>query len=159
MTEWQQQKGSLILSTDRNRLDMDFVYAYLSAESPWARGIPRATVEASVKNSLCFGIYEPPAQLAFARAITDRATFAYIDDVFVRASHQGRGLGRWLAQSILECPHLVGIKSWWLLAGSEAAWQLFESVGFRRPEPERLERWMTLPGGSRGFYMSTENTR
>jgi GNAT superfamily N-acetyltransferase len=146
------QRGEYLLSTDQRRIDVDFVHNFLSRESAWARGIPRAVVERSLHYSLCFGLYTNDRQVGFARVITDYATFAYIDDVFVVASYRGRGLGKWLVEGILTHPGLQGLRSWWLLAGSEEARQLFASVGFQTPEVERLGRWMAFPGGSRGFY-------
>jgi GNAT superfamily N-acetyltransferase len=146
------QRGTYLLSTDRQRIDVDFVHNFLCHESAWARGIPRAVVERSLRHSLCFGLYTQDRQVGFARVSTDYATFAYIDDVFVVAPYRGRGLGKWLVEGILSHPGLQGLRPWWLLAGSEEARQLFESVGFRTPEAGRLGRWMALPGGSRGFY-------
>jgi GNAT superfamily N-acetyltransferase len=101
---------------------------------------------------LCFGLYANTQRVGFARVITDYATFAYLEDVFVERGHRGQGLATWLVESVMQYPDLKGLRSWWLLAGSSEAKRLFEKVGFRTPETSRLERWMALPGGSRGFY-------
>ncbi len=101
------------LSTDPARLDIDAIYAYLSQVAYWAQGRSRETVEASIAHSLCYGLYwrDPTGnggerQVGFARVITDKATFAYLCDVFVVDAHQGWGLGKWLVQSV--ATHLDG---------------------------------------------------
>ncbi|MDP9479804.1 MAG: GNAT family N-acetyltransferase [Actinomycetota bacterium] len=141
------------VSTDPTRIDRALVHRFLSEESAWARGVPREVSNRAIDNSLCFGLYRGGEQVGFARVITDRATFAYVDDVFVVGPHRGKGLASRLVGAILSHPELRGVKSWWLLTGSGAARSLFERAGFRTPERERLERWMTLPGGGRGFYL------
>ncbi len=142
-----------VISTDPARIDRALVNRFLSEESAWARVIPREVVDRAIDNSLCFGVYQGEEQVAFARVVSDRATFAYVEDVFVVEDHRRKGLAAWLAEAILEHPELEGIKSWWLLAGSGGARRLFERIGFVTPEPERLDRWMTLPDGGRGFYL------
>jgi GNAT superfamily N-acetyltransferase len=85
------------ISTDRSRLDLDAIHGYLTGEAYWSLGLPRDVMERSFQNSLCFGLYGPDgAQAGFGRVVTDRATFAYLADVFVFAGHRGRGLGKWL---------------------------------------------------------------
>ena len=79
------------ISTDPDRFDIDLIHDFLHS-SYWARNIPRAIVEKSIRNCLCFGIFSEGRQVGFARAITDRATFAYLADVFVIPSHRGRGI-------------------------------------------------------------------
>src|ERR1700721_4891794 len=96
------RRGDFIISTDRERLDLDVVHGFLT-NSYWAKGIPRKTVESSIEHSLCFGIYEGGAQVGFARVISDFATMAYLGDVFVLESHRGRGLSKWLLECI--APH------------------------------------------------------
>lgn len=145
------------VSTDPAKIDRELVHRFLSEESAWARGVPRRVVDRTIDYSLCFGIYRGEEQVGFARVITDRATFAYVDDVFVAAAHRRSGLAGRLVDAVLAHPELGGVKSWWLLADSEAAREFFERAGFRTPEPKRLSRWMTLPGGGRGFYLRRED--
>jgi len=76
-------KDDYLISTDLSLLDVDVIYHYLSGESYWAQGIPRHVVEKSIANSLCFGVYHQRKQIGFARLITDKATFAYLADVFI----------------------------------------------------------------------------
>src|SRR5688500_5393651 len=88
------------ISTDPRRLDVARIHAVL-AESYWARGIPLETVRRSIEHSLPFGLFHGAEQVGFARVITDRATFAYVADVFVVEAHRGRGLGAWLMEAIV----------------------------------------------------------
>ncbi len=87
------------ISTDRERLDVGYVYAYLSEVSYWAKGRTRETVEKSIANSLCFGVYAGERQVGFARVVTDYATFAWLCDVFVDEAYRGQGLGKRLIEA------------------------------------------------------------
>jgi GNAT superfamily N-acetyltransferase len=91
--EW--TRDGFTVTTDRARLDRDVIVRFL-ASSYWAERIPRATVDKSIENSLCFGLLQGDRQIGFARVVTDCATFAYLADVFVLAEHRGLGLGKWL---------------------------------------------------------------
>ncbi len=81
-------------STDKSKLDVDYIYTYLAQRSYWAEGIPYSIVRTSIENSLCFGIYEGTKQAGFARFITDYATFGYLADVFIDEAYRGRGLSK-----------------------------------------------------------------
>ena len=126
----------ITVDTDRRRLDRDLIHEFLT-RSYWARGISRSVVDASITNSLCFGLYESDRQIGFARLITDRATFAYLADVFVVESHRGRGLAKVLMTAILEHPEVQGLRRW--LLATRDAHELYRRFGFRAPEhPERF---------------------
>jgi GNAT superfamily N-acetyltransferase len=121
--------GTLRISTDPRELDVDLVHRFLSEQSYWARGIDRARVQCSIKHSLCFGGYlYNGTQIAFARVMTDRATFAYLADVFVLPLHRGRGHGRALVAAVLAHPDLQGLRRF-LLATSDAH-GLYAEFGF-----------------------------
>jgi GNAT superfamily N-acetyltransferase len=109
-----EQRDGFHLSDDPALLDIDTIHAFLRG-SYWATGIPRAIVEKSLRCSLCFGIYQGRTQVGFARCITDRATFAYLADVFVQPSHRGRGLSKWLMECIVAHPDLQGLRRWSLM--------------------------------------------
>lgn len=97
-------RGIYRISGDTARLDLDAIHAYLS-RSYWSPGIPRALVAAAVAQSLCFGLYDPRgAQVGFARVVTDRATFAYLCDVYVLEEHRGLALGQALMQQVMADP-------------------------------------------------------
>jgi GNAT superfamily N-acetyltransferase len=133
--EW--QLDGFTISTDPARLDLDGVYAYLSA-SYWARGIPRDVFERSVKHALCFGIYEGARQVGFARVVTDFATMAYVGDVFVLEPWRGKGLSRWLMEVMSAHPELQGFRRWVLL--TRDAHGLYEKFGFTPLASP--DRWM-----------------
>ncbi len=132
--EW--KRDSFTISTERGRLDRGTIHGFLR-ESYWARGIPREIVDRSIENALCFGLYDGEKQVGFARVITDRATFAYLGDVFVLDSHRGRGLSKWLMEVVLGHPELQNLRRWSL--ATRDAHGLYERFGFRSPaHPERL---------------------
>lgn len=112
MTRGWQRDGYLI-STNASMLDLEVVHGYLS-RSYWAAGVPEDVVRRSIENSLCFGVYRGEEQAGFARVVTDRATFAYLADVFVLEEHRGQGIGKWLVEVILSHPELQGLRRWML---------------------------------------------
>jgi GNAT superfamily N-acetyltransferase len=128
--EW--LRGPFSISTDPARLDRPLIHEYLSGSSYWAAGIPREIVERSIESALCFGLYEGASQVGFARVVTDRATFAYLADVFVLETHRGRGLGVWLMEAIRAHPDLQGLRRWILM--TRDAHGLYEKFGFREIE-------------------------
>ena len=133
-------RGGFRISTDPARLDLGVIHGFLSG-SYWARGIPREVVERSIRGSLCFGVYEEGGpQVGFARVITDRATFAYLADVFVLESHRGRGLSKWLLERILAHPDLQGLRRF--LLGTKDAHGLYARFGFAPPKDPSL--WMEV---------------
>jgi GNAT superfamily N-acetyltransferase len=132
--EW--RRPGFEISTDAARVDRAAVHAFLS-RSYWARGITRELVDRSIDHSLVFGIYSGDRQVGFARAITDRATFAYLADVFILEEWRGRGLGLWLVETIRAHPDLQGLRRWSLV--TRDAHGLYQKAGFARPaHPERL---------------------
>jgi GNAT superfamily N-acetyltransferase len=143
----EERRGEYLLSTDPERLDLDVVHGFLTA-SYWGEGIPRQTVERSIAGSLPFGAYhitpEGERQVGFARVITDRATFAYLADVFVLPEHRGHGLGAWLVEAIVAHPELQGLRRWML--ATRDAHGLYERFGWG--PLTALDLWMErLPPG------------
>jgi GNAT superfamily N-acetyltransferase len=134
---WHREGDEFEISTDAARVDVAAVHSFLT-NSYWAAGIPRETVAHSIQNSLCFGIYRGQEQIGFARVITDRATFAYLADVFVLAAFRGRGLAKWLIQCILSHPDLQGLRRWSLI--TRDAHGLYQEFGFQQLRTP--ERWM-----------------
>jgi N-acetylglutamate synthase-like GNAT family acetyltransferase len=118
------------ISTDRGLLDRALIHRFLRDDSYWARGIPREVLDRAIDNSLCFGLYAPDgAQAGFARAVTDRAAIAYLADVFVVEAKRGRGLGKWLIETVLAHPDLQGLRRFFL--GTVDAHALYARYGFR----------------------------
>ncbi len=132
--EW--RRGEYLISTDVERLDVDLIHRFLSEESYWAQGIAREVVERSIENSICFGLYDASEQMGFARVITDRAAFAYLADVFVLPGHRGRGLGKWLIETVLSYPDLQNLRRFFL--GTADAHSLYERYGFRPIDSTRM---------------------
>lgn len=119
------------LSGDTSRMQIDVIHRFLSEESYWAQGIPRETVEESIQHSLCFGAFQGSAQVGFARVVTDRATYAYICDVFVLPTHRGRGLSKKLVEEVNAHPDLQGLRRWGLV--TQDAHGLYSRFGFQAP--------------------------
>ena len=131
-------RGGYVVTTDASRLDIDYIHAFLT-ESYWARGIPRDVVARAIENSLNFGLFEGERQVGFARAITDRAWYAYIADVFVDEAHRGRGLGKLIMEAVTSHPDLRNLRR--LMLGTADAHGLYRQFGFT--DLEQPERWMT----------------
>jgi GNAT superfamily N-acetyltransferase len=129
--------GGYVVSDDPARIDIAYVHAFLT-ESYWSKGIPREVVERAIASSLAFGLYGPDGkQVGFARVITDRATFAYIADVFVDETHRGKGLGKLLMRAITSHPDLQGLRRWSL--ATRDAHGLYQQFGFSElAHPERF---------------------
>lgn len=133
-------KKGFTISTDKSLLDVDTIYNYLSRESYWAKNIPQEKVSRSIENSMCFGIYKDGRQIGFARVITDKATFAYLADVFIIDEFRGLGLSKWLMQTILAHPDLQTLRRW-VLATSDAH-GLYKQFGFSALA--KPEVWMDI---------------
>lgn len=132
------------ITTDKADLDVTLIHRFLSEQSTWALGIPRALVEKSIAHSLCFGGYLDDGQIAFARVVSDYATFANLVDVFVLPEHRGKGYSKALVAAVLAHPELQGLRRFTL-----ATWDahgLYAQYGFAPPRaPESLmERY--FPG-------------
>lgn len=129
--------SQLEISDDKGRLDVPLIHRFLSEEAYWCPGIPFATVQRAINHSLCFGGYVDGQQVAFARVITDRATFGYLSDVFVLPAHRGRGHSKALVAAILAHPELQGLRR--LMLATADAHGLYAGAGFVPPaRPESL---------------------
>jgi len=123
------RRGGYLISTDPDRLDLELVHRFLSEDAYWSLGVPRQAVQRSIEHSLNFGVYHGDDQVGFARVVTDYATFAWVADVFVVEAHRGRGLGKWLMETVVSHPELASLRRW-LLATVDAH-TLYEPLGFR----------------------------
>jgi len=127
----------LRITTDKSTLDVALIHRFLSETSTWAKGIPLATVERSIANSLCFGGFLGPKQIAFARVISDFSTFANLVDVFVLPEHRGAGHSKALMQAVMSHPDLQGLRRFTLATGD--AHGLYAKFGFTPPlRPQSL---------------------
>ena len=125
-----------VVSTDPRRLDVDAIHAFL-ARAYWSSGIPRGTVERAIAHSLCFGLYHGAAQVGLARVVTDKATFAYLADVYVLEEHRGRGLSKRLMDAVVAHEDLQGLRRFML--ATRDAHGLYRQFGFTElAMPSRL---------------------
>ena len=134
-------KDEFVISTDKIKLDMEFIKNYLCNESYWAKNIPVETVKKSIDGSCCFGLYvnenSISKQVGFARVVSDCATFGYLVDVFVLQTYRGKGLSKWLMETIMNCPDLQGLRRW--LLATKDAHNLYTKFGFSAlDKPERI---------------------
>ena len=132
--------GPYQVSTDISKLDVNVIHKYLSEESYWAKGIPKDVLEKAIHNSMCFGLYYNAEQIGFARAVTDKATFAYVADVFVLPAYRGKGLSKWLMQTIQAHPELQNLRRWILT--TKDAHSLYEQLGWTRVPEDYMYRFM-----------------
>jgi GNAT superfamily N-acetyltransferase len=124
------------ISDDKRRLDIGVIHGYLT-RSYWSPGIPLAVVERAIQGSLCFGVYHGTQQVGFARVVTDKATFAYLADVFILESHRGMGLSKRLMERIVSHPELQGLRRFMLV--TRDAHGLYRQFGFTElASPERF---------------------
>jgi len=131
--------GEYLISTDPAQLDLGVIHSFLT-KSYWAKGVTEDVVARSIEHSICFGAYKDGKQVAFTRVVTDRATFAFLADVFVIESERGSGLGKLLVEAALSHPELASLRRW-LLATDDAhgLYERFKFAPLRKPEP-----WMEI---------------
>lgn len=134
------RNGPYCISTNKTLLNMECIHNYLSNESYWAANISKEIVIRSIENSLCFGLYFDDTQIGFARVITDKATFAYLADVFVLKEYRGKGLSKWLMQVIHEHPELQTLRRW--ILGTRDAHGLYKQFGWTNFTEEVSSRFM-----------------
>lgn len=135
----------LVISTDKKRIDLKKLIRFLIDESYWAKSRTKDQILRSVKNSMCFGMYEDDKMIGFARVVTDYGVYAYLADVFIDKEHRGNGFGKILMDEVLNHPELQMVSRWML--GTVDAHELYRPYGFS--EVKDPKRWMEyLPKGS-----------
>lgn len=135
--EW--TKDDFAINDDKSKVNIDYVHRFLT-RCYWAEGIPRDVVQRSVNGSLCFSVFYKKGQIGFARVITDEATFAYLCDVFIDENYRGKGLGKWLMETILVYPTLQGLRRFML--ATRDAHGLYQQYGFA--PLTFADRWMQI---------------
>ena len=124
---FEEKKDDFLITTDKNKLSLKAIHAYLS-RSYWSENIPIDRVEKAIQNSLCFGLFHQKDQIGFARLITDYTSFAYLADVYVLEEFRGKGLSKWLMTCIKKQPNLQNLRRWML--ATKDAHSLYEKFGF-----------------------------
>jgi GNAT superfamily N-acetyltransferase len=132
--EW--QRGEYLISSDPARMDIDSVHRFLSDEAYWSPGVPEDVVRRAIAGSIVFGLYRGSEQVGLARVVSDRATFAWLCDVYVLKEHRGHGLGKWLMECVKAHPELQGLRRW--LLATRDAHGLYEQFGFEPVDPGRF---------------------
>ncbi len=127
---FEEQRGDYLLSFDKERLQLDVIERFLAKHSYWAAGRPRTVIERSIQGSVCLGVYHLGRQVAFARLVTDEATFAWLCDVFVDEEQRGQGLGKWLVEAACRYTDRRGIHQT-LLATRDAQGLYIDYAGYR----------------------------
>ncbi len=133
------QREGFAITTETSFFNVEFIHAFLS-KSYWAENIPLETVQRSIDNSLCFGVFHLGRQIGFARVITDKATFGYLADVFIDEVYRGQGLSKWLMEEIMAHPDLQGLRR--MMLATRDANGLYAKFGFS--ELTFPERWMQI---------------
>ncbi|CAL9631189.1 hypothetical protein SUDANB105_06087 [Streptomyces sp. enrichment culture] len=130
------------ISTDPERVDTDRVHRWLSTDAYWALGRPREKQDRAIAGSLNFGVYDTASgeQVAYARIITDRATFAWLCDVYVDPSVRGKGVGTALVGAVREELRPYGLRR--ILLATHDAHAVYAKLGFA--PLERPDQWMAL---------------
>ena len=122
----EQQYQEFLLSDEKERIQLEQVCAML-ANTYWANKRSRETIERSIRNSLCIGVYSNGEQIGFARCVTDEATMFWLADVIVDERFRGRGIGKAIADFAVHHERLRGLTG--LLATRDAQ-GLYEKFGF-----------------------------
>ncbi len=133
-------KKGFLISTDKTLLDITVIHHFLDQLSYWGKGISLETVETSIQNSLCFGVYYKQNQIGFARVVTDEATFAYVCDVFILPDYRKSGLSKWLIQTVRNHPKLKNLRR--LVLATADAQGLYQQFGFSAIKNH--DRWMEI---------------
>jgi GNAT superfamily N-acetyltransferase len=129
------------ISTDKSQLDLIRIYEFLTHQSYWARDRSLETVQKSIENSLCFGVYQNTELVGFGRVVTDYSVFAWLLDIFIIKEHRGKGLGKLLVEAIITHQDLRLVKRWML--GTQDAHSLYYQYGFRELNEPDLFMEMT----------------
>lgn len=128
---------NILYSDNKGLLQLDVIHNYLSKESYWSKAVPMDIVKRAMEGSVCFAAYDNGKQIAYARVITDGATFGYLADVFVLESHRGKGISKHLMKFIMAHPSFKGFRRFML--ATKDAHSLYEKFGFKQmATPDRF---------------------
>jgi GNAT superfamily N-acetyltransferase len=130
-------RENLLISTDQARLDIE-VIAEMLTRAYWAKGRTHDVIARYLQHSLVFGVYDDGKQIGLARIISDYTTFAWLCDVFILEDYRGRGISKWLIETILAHPDLQGLRRFVLV--TRDAHELYAKYGFS--ELSKPDNWM-----------------
>jgi GNAT superfamily N-acetyltransferase len=133
-------KEDFSISTNKSLLQIDVIHDFLQS-TYWANNRSKEKTIKAIENSICFGVYHQQKQIGFARVVSDNAVIAYVCDVFIIEEYRGKGLSKWLMETILSHPELQDLRRW--ILATKDAHGLYAQFGFHAfTFPER---WMELP--------------
>ena len=133
-------KDDYCISTDKSKLDLIAMHNFLSTQTYWCLNIPFERVKKASENSLNFGLYYNNKQIGYARIVSDFSTVAYLADVYVLPEHRGKGLSKWMMNTIMTHPELQGLRRWMLLTAD--AHGLYKQFGWK--EIANPDRYMEI---------------
>jgi N-acetylglutamate synthase-like GNAT family acetyltransferase len=147
----QHKELPFIISTDVEDIEFDRVFLWLSKEAYWSEGIPMSVLRTAFENSIVFGLYhEKQGQIGVARMITDKATFAYLADVFIDESFRGKGLAKWLMETIMSHTDLQGLRR--IMLATSDMQGLYKKFGFSDVGEDNLLMEIAKPDIYKGMY-------
>ncbi len=132
--------SNLTVSTDKSRLDIKAIHAYLT-KSYWAKGRTMEAIQKSIDHSICFGAYLNNEQVGFGRVVSDQTIFAYMMDVFIFDEYQEKGYGKRLIQAIMSYEDLLDVENWFLRTmDAQGLYQQFDFEELKNPERSMIKR-------------------
>lgn len=136
------KRENFTISTNPSRLNLDAISDMLS-RSYWANKRTREQMERALKHSVAFGLFDRDRQVGLARIVSDFSIFAYLCDVIIHEDYRGKGLGKWLLETVHNHPDLMNIRRWMLV--TRDAHDYYRPFGWEiLPEPEQ---WMSIFSG------------
>ena len=149
------EKNGFLITTNNKKIDLDKLHRFLAFESYWSQNIPLELLRKGISNSLNFSLLEQETNtfIGFARVITDKATFAYLADVYIDSNYRGRGLGKWLIETIMNYSEVQGLRNWLLF--TKDAQGLYEKFGWVTLEDPK--RAMIIRKSATELYISPES--
>ena len=147
-------KDRFNISTEKEKMDVNLIHSFLT-RSYWAEGISKEIIRRSIEGALCFGVFENDKQVGFARMITDKATFAYLADVFIIDEYRGLDLSKWLMEVIMSYPDLQGLRR--MMLATKDAHGLYSQYGFKEVKNKQLFMQIFKKGMYERAIYSKEN--
>ena len=144
---------SITISYDLKSIDREKLTTFLKS-TVWQADIGPKTLQRALQNSICISAFDGSEQVGFARVVTDKATFCWVDDVYVDANFRGRGIAAKMLQAILTHPQLSSVASWFLATGNAGARSVFCRAGFAALAEDRSAKLMALPKVQNADYAS-----
>ncbi len=132
---------SIVISTDKNKLDIHKIQQYIGVESYWGKGRTVEEVKTTIDNSFCFGLYDEYGnQMGFSRVVTDKILFAYLMDVIIFTEYQGKGYGKKLVDYMMNHELIKKVKT--VALKTKDAHSLYERHGFKKVGDSDF--WMSI---------------